>query len=288
MILGTLFTRRSRVQLFLLITALLPASLMAGQTTPDPVRILTLQDFKPFIWCEEGTPKGIDIDIIRVLFERAQRSYTLECQPWKRALNLIKTGRADMLLSAYKTEERQQFAYFSSLPIHLSSFNLFTPRGQHFKFTGIESLNGYRIGIPAGYSLGAEFDAASKAGAFKVSPSYSTESGLMMLLKGRIDLYIDSKQVVRYTANQIGLNEAISMVQQPLSKPRPAYFMFSKASTVVEKQNLLAILDESLAQVWSDGTMERIVKAYTHPDSHQESRLFNSLFPLVSYHTYSR
>ncbi|WP_165840093.1 substrate-binding periplasmic protein [Motiliproteus coralliicola] len=253
----------------------------------DPIRIIANQDFKPFTWCQDGKPKGIDIDIIQVLFERAQRSYTLECQPWKRALNLIKTGRAEMLLSAYKTDERQKFAYFSALPIHLSSFHLFTNRGQHFNYTGIESLRGRRIAIPAGYSLGPDFDAAREAGAFQVTFNYNTESGLLMLLNGRVEFYIDAKQVVNYTAKQLGLSEAISMVQQPLNKPRPAFFMFSKAASVAQKQSLLSVLDESLAQVWADGTMERIVNTYTHPDPHQGSHLFNSLLPQLSHHTYA-
>lgn len=262
----------SRLLASILISSMLllgSASIVRAETSK--IRVVTLMDFKPFIWCENGTPLGIDVDIIKTLFAQARRPYSLECQPWKRALNLIKTGNADMLLSAYMTEERKQFAHFSALPVHLSSFNLFVPQHSRFEYRGINSLRGKLIGIASGFSLGPEFDSAREQNEFSVISSHSVESGLRMLLNGRIDIYINIKDMVRFTAKEMEISNAIRLIDKPLNDPRPAYYLFSKTAVVDRKLQLLDQLNESLAQIWSDGTIERIVDSYTVPDPDQSN-----------------
>ena len=267
--------------LSLLFTLLLLISPLSLADQRQSIRIVTLMDFKPFIWCEQGVPKGIDIDIAKVLLHQAKQPYSLECLPWKRALNMIKNGQADMLLSAYKTEQRKSFAHFSAHPIHMSSFSIFVARGQGFKYRDLDSLASKRIAIPMGYSISPEFDAAKLRGEFNIVESSSTENGIQMLLKGRVDAYINGGDVVRYSAREMGLSHQIEALNQPLSKPRPAYFMFSKAADVEHKLTLLDSLNQTLAQMWSDGSVEKIVDTYTRFSPQRNSEA-TALPPLLT------
>ena len=79
----------------------------------EPLRIVTLTDFKPYVWCEKGVPRGIDSEIIRTLFARIEQPVVLECLPWKRALAYIQEGQADGVFSAYKTPFAGNFCLLS-------------------------------------------------------------------------------------------------------------------------------------------------------------------------------
>ena len=233
------------------------------QAESRPLKFVTLMDFKPFAWCEEGTPKGIDVEIVKNLLDRIKQRYTIECVPWKRALFSIKTGKADGLFSAYRTSERSEFANFLQHPTHMSVFNVFVRKGESFNFNNLEDLYNKKIGITAGYSINPEFDQARASKQLDTHESNTTVSGIKMLLQGRIDAYINDKHVGLFTARNMGVIDMIEPLQHPLHRPRPAYLMLSKASDLANQGSLIKQLNETLAQMWTNGEIDLIINRFT-------------------------
>lgn len=227
-----------------------------------PVRLVTLLDFKPFVWCENGNPTGTDIDIIDELFSRAGRKVTIECLPWNRAIHYTKNGKADGLFSAYMTEERKEFATYLKYPMHTSTFSVFVRNGSDLKFTSIENLHGLNIGISRGYSINPEFDAAKMAGKFEVYESISTEKGISLLLKGRIDAYVNGRLVVLNRARNMGVIGKISELPHPVHTPKPAFLIISKESNLPQKKELIQSLNQELKKMSQDGTTSKIINRY--------------------------
>lgn len=228
-----------------------------------PIKFVTLMDFKPFAWCESGVPMGIDVRIVEELLRRTQRQYTIECVPWKRALSSIKSGKADGLFSAYRTDERDEFATFLNYPTHMSIFSVFVRKGESFAFNKLEDLHDKKIGITAGYSINPEFDKAHKDNVLTVHESQTTVSGINMLLKRRIDTYINGKHAGLFTARNMGITNMIEPLERPVHPPRPAYLMISKSSTLADKEALIAQLNHSLKQMWSEGDIDAIIDHFT-------------------------
>jgi len=252
--------------LFTLIFVLSGINVAAAERSPvKPVRIVTLMDFKPFIWCEDNVPKGIDIQIVSELFFRVGRAYSIECLPWKRALSYLKSGEADALFSAYKTPERQEFATYLEHPLHYSVFSAFTQKGHEFEFSGTEDLNGKRVGMALGYSVNPEFDAAKSDNKFAVVETTSTSAGLQMLMDKRVDVYINAKEVVLYRAWKMGLDRKVVELPHPLHQPRPAYLMLSKAAHIPEQRKLLKDLSRELDKMWRDGSIDQIIQSFLKP-----------------------
>ncbi len=228
-----------------------------------PIKFVTLMDFKPFAWCESGVPMGIDVKIVEELLKRTQHQYTIECVPWKRALSSIKSGKADGLFSAYRTDERDKFATFLKYPTHMSIFSVFVRKGESFTFNKLEDLHDKKIGITAGYSINPEFDEAHKNNLLAIHESQTTVSGINMLLKGRIDTYINGKHAGLFTARNMGITNMIEPLEKPVHPPRPAYLMFSKSSTLENKDTLISQLNHSLKEMWANGEIDAIIDHFT-------------------------
>ena len=222
-------------------------------------------DFKPYIWCDGKEPKGIDIEIVTEMFSRIDRPFTIECLPWKRALNYIKSGDADALFSAYRTKEREQFAIFLSSPVHKTTFSAFVRSGEALAYSSTEDLYGKHVGVNLGYSINPEFDAAKANKKFNVSESRTTDIGIRMLIKGRVDTYINSRDVVLFTAREMGVEGLITPLPKPMHDPRPAFIMFSKSAPIKDKEQLIEALNQSLAKMWEDGTIKHIIDSFTKP-----------------------
>ncbi len=254
---------------FFMLLALFGSQGVIGKGAKPPLKIVTLQDFKPFIWCENHLAKGIDIDIVTELFARVAHPFTIECMPWKRALTNVEIGTADALFSAYKTTEREAFATFLQHPLHTSVFNAFTHSGNPLNYQQTADLYGKRIGITSGYSVNPEFDQAKVEQKFTVSETKSTEAGIRMLLMDRIDVYINGKTVVLNKAREMNVADQIIAMAKPMHEPKPAYLIISNAANIPEKDTLISKLNLALGQMWQDGTIDKIILSYTGPIQRQ-------------------
>lgn len=227
----------------------------------QPVKFATL-DFKPFIWCEGTVARGLYSDIIEELFLRVGREYEIECLPWKRALNEVQTGRVDGLFAAFKTIEREEFAYYSALPMRIGQYVVFTDRSKTFTFRQLSDLFGKTVAITRGHSVSDDFDHAKELGLIKVIEVKSASTGFKVLLAGRADAYINDKIVGLFEANEQGLSSKISVLDIPIQEANPAYLLFSKASDLQDKQQIITQVNEKLESMWRDGTLENIYSDY--------------------------
>lgn len=222
----------------------------------------TLQ-FKPFIWCEEEGAEGIYAELIAEMFLRINREYTVTCFPWKRALYDVKNGNTDGLFAAFKTNERETFAYYLDTPIRKGQYAVFVKKGEEFIFDNVSNLYGKSVGIASGHSVSEEFDNAVLAGYIWAKENKSIEQNLKKLLVGRIDAYVNDRVVGLHAIKAMGLLEDISVLPNPVSKVNPSYILISQESDLANKNELVRQLDTALSNMWEDGTVDNIYAKYT-------------------------
>lgn len=232
--------------------------------------LLVTTDYPPYVFCEkdaatgiEVVRKGIDVDIISELFRRIGQPYSIQCLPWKRALNKVKAGEAAGVFPGFKVPERETFGQYLNDPLHVGGYSLFVKRGSEFPFKTLDDLTGKRIGIERGHSVSPAFHAAAKAGKFQVEQASKPEHNLKKLLAGRIDAYVNNHQVVLHTLKQRGMMERIAVLPLPVTQWRPSsYLMISRAAAFTGKSRLVQRLNQGLHEMWQDGTVERITARY--------------------------
>lgn len=100
---------------------------------------------------EKGLPDGILIDIWKLWSQKTGIKVTFKEAPFKKTVEMVKNGEADIHAGLFFTTERDKFLDYSKNPIIEIEYNIF----YHRSISKIEKLNDlkpYLIGVPEGYT----------------------------------------------------------------------------------------------------------------------------------------
>lgn len=113
---------------------------------------------------EDSTLSGIDIEIMNEISKRAgfQIEY-IRC-PWVRALELIKSGKADLLSSVYKRPDREEYMIFFDRPfLNELPIAFYFRKDSGIKISKYSDLYNYKnIAVLRGASYFPKFDSDKK------------------------------------------------------------------------------------------------------------------------------
>lgn len=226
----------------------------------DKLNIILGPDYPPYYYKDGATYKGMDIEKLAEIFKRMKQDYTISDVPWLRALNMIKEGRADILVNVLKKPEREVFADFPKESFAEEIQVLFTRKDLGIKYDGdLSTLAKYKFGVMNGYSYGTAFDDAVKTGTLKVEEVNSNIANFKKLASKRIDLVCENVFVGTYYLKQMNAADQMVVLKPPVGVTA-SYLAFSK------KKNLKEVLEKSdqiLADMKKDGTYDKIVAKYS-------------------------
>lgn len=94
-----------------------------------PADILTIArgngQHPPFEVSQQNKLEGFHIDLVRSVAKMADISIRFKSYPWKRALQMVKYGKADAITYVGKTPKREKFIDFDNNNIISSAINHF-------------------------------------------------------------------------------------------------------------------------------------------------------------------
>lgn len=93
--------------LALALLAPVPLAVPAAADEPASVRVVT-ELLPPYNFQDNGVVKGASTAVVRAVLERAGLRYTLEVQPWARALDTALHERNTFIYSIARTEQREK------------------------------------------------------------------------------------------------------------------------------------------------------------------------------------
>lgn len=188
----------------------------------------------------------------------------LDCQviflkmPWGRALKELQHGRLDMMGSAYKTAERQQFAWYSDFAFDASSV-LFMRTADIGKYplTRLEDILKYRlkIGTEINVIYNDEFSLLLKNDHFAslMHPNISRNALWRMLQIGRIDGFISELTPGLNELKNLGLLDKISPSELVVST-QATHVIFSKKTN---SPDFVDKIDRELLELSKTNFMEQ-------------------------------
>jgi polar amino acid transport system substrate-binding protein len=240
----------------LLVLALLVLVCLPAPTSAEPVLVLVDTANPPFMFLtSEGKASGIYPAIIAEAFERMGVPVKVSAVPWKRALATIAIGDAGVA-GIYKTNERSEKYDFSDV-LFVEKVQVIVLVGKTFPFSGIQSLQGKRLGVLRGWSYGDEFDKAKEEGLFTVEEVESDAQNLAKLKNDRLDAVLAIKESGDASMSGFGSARAFVALEPPLSE-KPTFLAFSKQANNTE---LLKSFSNALTAMRKDGTWDKIVMA---------------------------
>lgn len=229
-----------------------------GQSAERMLHIVS-STWDPYEYEVNGEAKGIGIEITREAFRRMGYDVDIEFVPFKRALEMIQTGEADILTDVNRTTEREVFGNFSKEPILISTTCLFVKVDSPITFNGdIFEMAPYKFGINRGYTHGSEFDDAVKNKQLIVEEAEDTDQNVVKLINDRIDILIENELVVLSTLKRLNYQSEVKTLQPPYRK-KELYLMFSKKANV---GFLIDPFDEKVREIKQDGTFQEIYNRY--------------------------
>ena len=225
---------------------------------------LRWDDDPPYFMVQEGEVVGIDVDLVREAMERLGCGLSLKKLPWARALLELRDGRVDMLSGAYRTPEREQYAYYSNVVGLVSPNILFIRRSDEARFdpVGLRELlkSDFRLGAQINVSYSDEYSALVQNPDYEKNIQYVSrrESLWKMLARNRVDGVVASRLTGLFEIQALGLSGTITPSSLVVSN-KPAFFASSKASVSSE---FVADFDRVLQAMLDDGTFAAIVSRY--------------------------
>lgn len=252
-----------RTPITLVLFWLLSWATVSAVHASQPLSFVTLDNFPPYAFVEDGQAAGIDVEIIRELARRTGLDIQIEFYPWKRVLNYVKTGKADGGFAAFKTPDREAWADFVDIPLHLSVYKIYVLKGKEFPFDTVDDLEGKLIGKNSGFKISQPWDQAEAEDRISIYES-SMENNLKLLVSGRLKGVIGNTNEVGRWLKQKNMEDNIVALPKPVREPRGAYLMLSKESKVGGFEIIRETIESALKVMESEGTIQRINDRFSH------------------------
>jgi len=150
--------------------------------------------------------------------------------PWKRALQILKSGEATGLFSISPTPERAQYAHHPVEPLTESHWIIWSL--DKTPINSLEDLKGLNIGVVSGYSYTDGFWTFIRENC-AVDPAVSDEGNFKKLARGRIDVTVAEYDNGIHLVHHLGLPD-IKPREQVEVKRDGLYIMFNRNDVTAE------------------------------------------------------
>jgi len=195
--------------------------------------------------------------IVSVAFTATGYQVAYSFLPWKRALAEAQDGLLDGSPGWKATDERHVHFLFSDAVITSTSV-FFHLKETPFHWSKMDDLAGKRIGVTAGYSYGADFDAAVADKSLTVDTAKDDVTALKMLLMRRVDLVVMNRDVgLDILHRQLDPASAalIDYDRTPVDS-QPSYLAIARSS--LRAATLIADFNRGLAKLRDQGVLEQV------------------------------
>ncbi len=226
----------------------------------------------PVVWEEYDKLTGIGPDLaVSILSELGINHEILVMGNWQQVQDKCKTGEIDMIVSAYKNDDRATYMDYS-LPYLPQPTVIIVEKGKEFPFGRWESLIGKKGVSNIGESYGQEFDDFIKD---KLNVQYiAFERAIELLNRGEADYLIVDLFTALIYARLLQGDDAITILDPPVTT-QTFHITIGKNSALAKQ---MPEIDKKLRTLVKDGTVEKLF--YKHFESWKQliakrSRFFN-------------
>ncbi|SON53024.1 substrate-binding periplasmic protein [Vibrio tapetis] len=243
-----------------LLLLIVVVSISFGTLASQNVVIYGDDNYPPYSYIENGEPKGIYVDILRLVFsEMDDYTVTIRMVPWKRGLRYIEQGKGFALFPPYYTEKRDPWMLFSESILREEVVVFGKPNKLIGKRNWPEDFHGTVIGLNRGYNPysmgGHEFGEAVKSGHIVVEEATNGIINLNKLEKGRIDFYINDRLID--ISDFPGIKRGIT------ANTNDGYLGFTKLNVDYPySADFKAQFDHAILRLKQTDTIDKIVHSY--------------------------
>lgn len=169
----------------------------------------------PVVWEEHKKLAGVAPDLVKEIFEELSLPYAVRVlSDWERVQQAAQKGEIDLIVSAYKNDERSTYLNFS-IPYLPEQTVIVVEKGREFDLSSWESLKGKKGVSGIGESYGQEFDSFA---AENLDLSYfRLERAIETLNLGKADYLIIDLYTALIYARLLQGEDSITILDPPVT-----------------------------------------------------------------------
>ncbi len=213
----------------------------------------------------QGVWTGVDVELVKAIIDKAGYKINFIEYPWSRALEELKRGGIDLILSFAKTEEREEYARYIGSHRNIT-ISLIVKSNTDYNINSLDDFitvsnnTGKEFGNQANTSWSTEFNERLESDATFANCFFETYKGqslLDMTKAGRILGFFEDKGNMSYRINNDTEYNEITIHPFVLDT-RPTYIGASKKLDI----NIFNKLVEALNALQEDGTLRKIQREW--------------------------
>lgn len=219
----------------------------------------TNPQYPPYDWAENESDSSYQGAGVELLTQIIPKGYKLKAVmvSWKRAQEMAKEGKLDLLVNLRKTPERSSWLEFSSSPTFYNPIVIFMKKEKAIPLKSWNELIPLMGGTSLGDTYGNGFDEfLSKK--LKTESSPSMVNNFNKLATGRIDYFVSGYYMGMAWLSANGMTRDIVALTPPISN-NSIYLGFSKKSKFT---SLLPEMNTKLTKLNQNGTLHRLLDKY--------------------------
>ena len=221
--------------------------------------IMVTEEWAPFRMNDPGTPSGfsgIDIDLTVKLQAVLGSPIEIQRRPWGRALEMMKTGQADLITGIAHDADRTQ--YIAYVPTSYDSVKpvFVTQSGHGAQVRTYADLAGKTIGYAL---LSVYFEPFNSDKSLKKVGLTSEAQVLKVVSLGRVDVAIGTDPNISWDIAKGGYRKVLEKTSYQPPDRTELFVGISKKSPLLARINEI---DAALRRMLADGTIDAILGKY--------------------------
>lgn len=233
-------------------------SLLYASTVELPEFEILTEPFYPYQFKEDGTIKGVSVDLLLLMLKRAGSSQgrdDITMLPWARGYFMAQVRENSLLFSTTRTPEREDLFKWVG-PIFKNTMFLIAKKQKHIKITHPEELRDYTIGTVRD-DVGELYLKALGVSISQFTRNNTNTGNIRMLDLGRVQLVAQSWNLFAQEARSIGLHPRDFEPVYTLHTD-DLYYAFHRQTP----DRVIRTLQNTFNALKAEGVLEQIKKGY--------------------------
>jgi polar amino acid transport system substrate-binding protein len=235
---------------------------------------------KPYTYQDDdGTLKGLDIDLLRAIFEGSGYSLDFAITEFPSILGGLDTDRYQIGANSFSKNPAREEKYLFSKPIYRNPLGLIVPKDSDID--SFSDLPGKSTSGEPSVSYTVIIESFNKEHPDNLITLNYTEKDMVLQFRdvadGAIDFKLESSIIANRVLRDQGLDSALKIIDLPAdavpSRTSYSHYIFPKTE---RGEELRAFVDERLAALRANGKLDSLYQEYFGRDYKPTDEEFNT------------
>ncbi|WAJ70819.1 transporter substrate-binding domain-containing protein [Catenovulum adriaticum] len=201
------------------------------------IKVAFDKSWRPFAFLNnDHQPVGLSVDYLNLLAQKVGLNIEYQAYDWQQSLDKVKQEEVDLIIAAYKTEDRQQFAQFSEP--YYDAITYFFIRDD-INAHNLDDLAGKTLAVTRGHAFISTFKRLYPD--IKVLETENINQAIEAVINKKADIIYETYAVLTNVLNHKGIKTIIPFRSAKDSQLTQLHFMLGKNTG-----ELAAILNQGI------------------------------------------